>query len=90
MLLPKKQQYESSLVAKNPEIQIRSSEFNSLYNEQAPFALNNAYYTEILRNAETFNLANLFYGFVKTYEAGKADEKLVNYFKNRLSAFYKD
>jgi hypothetical protein len=86
----KKQQYESSLVAKNPEIKSTLSEFNSLYNEQAPFALNNAYYTEILRNAETLNLANLFYGFVKSYEAGKADEKLVNSFKNRLSAFYKD
>lgn len=86
----KKQQYESSLVAKNPEIKSTLSEFNSLYNEQAPFALNNAYYTEILRNAETLNLANLFYGFVKSYEAGKADEKLVNSFKNKLSAFYKD
>jgi hypothetical protein len=44
----KKQQYENSLISKNPEIKNSLSEFNTLYNQQAPYALNNAYYTEIL------------------------------------------
>ena len=86
----KKQQYENSLISKNPEIKNSLSEFNTLYNQQAPYALNNAYYTEILRNAETLTLANQFYSFIQAYEAGKTDEKSVNSFKNRLSAFYKD
>ena len=86
----KKQQYENSLISKNPEIKNSLSEFNKLYNQQAPYALNNAYYTEILRNAETLTLANQFYSFIQAYEAGKTDEKSVNSFKNRLSAFYKD
>ena len=86
----KKQQYENSLISKNPEIKNSLSEFSTLYNQQAPYALNNAYYTEILRNAETLTLANQFYSFIQAYEAGKTDEKSVNSFKNRLSAFYKD
>ncbi len=86
----KKQQYENSLISKNLEIKNSLSEFNTLYNQQAPYALNNAYYTEILRNAETLTLANQFYSFIQAYDAGKTDEKSVNTFKNRLSAFYKD
>lgn len=49
----KKQAYESSLVAKNSEIKTSLDEFKKLYDQQAPYALNNAYYSEILRNAET-------------------------------------
>lgn len=86
----KKQAYENSLATKNTEIKNALSEFNQLYNEQAPFALNNAYYSEILRNAETFTLANQFYSFVQNYEAGKIDDKSINNFKNRLTSFYKD
>ncbi len=86
----KKQAYESSLVIKNPEIKNTLAEFNTLYNEQAPYTLNNAYYGEIVRNAETLTLANQFYNFVQSYEAGKTDDKMINNFKNRLAGFYKD
>ena len=86
----KKQAYESSLVAKNSEIKTSLDEFKKLYDQQAPYALNNAYYSEILRNAETLTLANLYYTFVQNYEAGKVDNKTVQGFKNRLSGIYKD
>lgn len=86
----KKQKYEGFLVQKNPEIKNTISEFNKLYNEQAPFALNNAYFGEIVRNAETLTLANLYHNFVQNYEAGKIDEKTIQDFKKRLSGFYKD
>ena len=69
----KKQAYESSLVAKNSEIKTSLDEFKKLYDQQAPYALNNAYYREILRNAETLTLANLYYTFVQNYEAGIVD-----------------
>ncbi|KQR93501.1 peptidase S46 [Chryseobacterium sp. Leaf180] len=86
----KKQKYEASLIAKNPEIKTTIDGLNKLYNDQAPFALTNAYYSEVVRNAETLTLANLYSGFVTAYEAGKTDEKSTTAFKNRLSAFYKD
>jgi hypothetical protein len=50
-------------------------QLNKLYNDQAPYALNNAYYTEVLRNAETLMLANLYYNYVTSVEAGRMDEK---------------
>ena len=86
----KKRAYESSLVAKNSEIKTSLDEFKKLYDQQAPYALNNAYYSEILRNAETLTLANQFYAFVQNYEAGKVDNKTVQGFKNRLSGIYKN
>lgn len=86
----KKQAYENSLASKNPEIKSSLADFDKLYNQQAPFALNNAYYSEILRNAETLGLANIYYQFIKNYEAGKTDDKSVNALKDRLSGIYKD
>lgn len=86
----KKQAYESSLASKNPEIKSSLTDFDKLYNQQAPFALNNAYYSEILRNAETLGLANIYYNFIKNYEAGKTDDKATNALKERLSGIYKD
>lgn len=67
----KKQAYESSLVAKNSEIKTSLDEFKKLYDQQAPYALNNAYYSEILRNAETLTLANLYYTLYKIMKQGK-------------------
>lgn len=86
----KKQNYETSLIAKNPGIKPTIDELNRLYKEQAPYSLTNAYYTEVVRNAETLTLANLFTSYVTAYEAGKIDEKTTASFKNRLSGFYKD
>lgn len=86
----KKHSYENELAAKNPEIRTMISEFNRLYNDQAPYALNNAYYTELLRNAETMNLANQYSNYIKAYEEGKADAKYTTNLMNRLSSFYKD
>ncbi|WEK69741.1 MAG: S46 family peptidase [Candidatus Chryseobacterium colombiense] len=86
----KKVMYEGSLVAKNHEIKSTLDQLNKLYNDQAPYALNNAYYTEVLRNAETLMLANLYYNYVTSVEAGRMDEKSTTSFKNRLTSFYKD
>lgn len=86
----KKKNYENSLAAKNPAIKTTIEQMNKLYAEQAPYALNNAYYSEVIRNAETLTLANMFYNFVSAFDAGKMDEKSIISFKNRLSSFYKD
>ncbi|WP_439480763.1 S46 family peptidase [Chryseobacterium aquaticum] len=86
----KKVNYENTLSAKNPEIKNTISEINSLYAEQAPYALNNAYYSEVIRNAETFALANLYSNYITSLEAGRMDEKGTTAFKNKLTSFYKD
>ncbi|WP_312342664.1 S46 family peptidase [Chryseobacterium binzhouense] len=86
----KKKNYENSLAAKNPAIKTTIDQINKLYADQAPFALNNAYYSEVIRNAETLMLANMFSGFIASTEAGKLDEKGIASFKKRLTSFYKD
>ena len=86
----KKAAYEQTLISKNSEIKATLDQLTQLYNEQAPYALNNAYYTETIRNAETLTLANLFSGYISAVESGKADQKATESFKNRLAAFYKD
>jgi len=86
----KKVMYEGSLVSKNPEIKKTLDELNKLYNDQAPYALNNAYYSEVVRNAETLMLANLYSNYISAVEAGRIDEKGIASFKNRLTSFYKD
>lgn len=86
----KKVMYEGSLVAKNHEVKTTLDQLNKLYNEQAPFALNNAYYTEVIRNAETFALANMYSTHIASVEAGKMDEKGLTAFKKKLTSFYKD
>lgn len=86
----KKQKYEQGLIAKNPQIKTTIDELNRLYTVQAPFALNRAYYSEVVRNAETLTLANQYLSFMQNYEAGKLDAKAVNNFRDRLSGLYKD
>lgn len=86
----KKVMYEGSLVSKNPEIKTTIDQLNKLYNDQAPFALNNAYYSEVIRNAETLMLANLYSNYITAVEAGRMDEKGTTALKNRLTSFYKD
>ncbi|WP_292010270.1 S46 family peptidase [Chryseobacterium sp.] len=86
----KKVMYEGSLVSKNHEIKSTIDQLNKLYNDQAPYALNNAYYSEVIRNAETLTLANLYYNYISAVEAGRMDEKGLTSFKNRLTSFYKN
>ena len=86
----KKQQYEQKLIAKNPAVKPTVDELNKLYNEQAPYALNRAYYSEVVRNAETLTLANLFTNYMAAVDTNKADEKMVANLKSRLKGFYKD
>lgn len=86
----KKQKYEQMLISKNPAVKTTLDELNRLYNEQAPYALNRAYYGETVRNAETLTLANNYYNFIAAVEAGKMDAKTLEGFKNRLSGVYKD
>ena len=86
----KKQRYEQSLIAKNPEVKTTIDEFNRLYTEQSPYALSRAYYSEVIRNAETLSLANNFYNFANAAESGKMDAKTLENFKNRLKEIYKN
>lgn len=86
----KKTMYEGSLVAKNHEVKATLDQLNKLYNDQAPYALNNAYYGEVVRNAETFALANMYSNYITSVEAGRMDEKGTAAFKNKLTSFYKD
>lgn len=84
----KKQQYEQMLISKNSQIKPTIDGLNRLYTEQGPYALNRAYYTETVRNAETLTLANLFTNYIQSYEAGKIDSKTLESLKSRLSGFY--
>ncbi|MBS1548435.1 MAG: S46 family peptidase [Bacteroidetes bacterium] len=86
----KKRAYEQSLSTKNPEIKQTISKMYDLYNQQAPYALNNAYYGELVRNAETLSLANRFLNYMNAAEQGKLDDKSLADFKKGLTAFYKD
>ena len=86
----KKKDYEAFLAKKNPEIAKMISEFEHLYNAQAPFALSDAYFTELLRNAETLNLANRFLAFMEHYEQGKTTPAGIKKFSSALAGFYKN
>lgn len=86
----KKKNYEAVLEQKNPEIKMTISKFNSLYNEQAPFALNNAYYGEVMRNAETLRLANYYLNYVEAKENGKMTPDAEARFAETMTQFYKD
>lgn len=86
----KKQQYEQSLISKNPAIKTTIDGLNKLYNEQAPYALNRAYYSELPRNAETLALGSLFGSYVEAVENGTSSQKSLDNLKSRLSEIYKD
>lgn len=86
----KKKQYEQSLISKNPAVRPTIEQLEKLYNEQAPYALSRAYYSELTRNAETLNLANIFLNHIERVQAGKADAKYLQALKEHLKTFYKD
>jgi V8-like Glu-specific endopeptidase len=86
----KKKKYEETLITKNSAIKPTIEGLNKLYTEQAPFALNRAYYSEVMRNAETLSLANLYLNFIASYEAGKINDQNLTAIKSRLSNIYKD
>ncbi|MGV4414108.1 S46 family peptidase [Chryseobacterium sp. T1] len=86
----KKQQYEQSLIAKNPAIKSTIDGLNKAYNDQAPYALNRSYYSELPRNAETLALGSLFSSYVEAVENGTANQKSLENLKSRLTEIYKD
>lgn len=86
----KKRQYEQMLISKNPAIKPTIDQLNQKYNEQAPYNLHRAYYSEIVRNSDTFTLAGLLNNYIQTYEAGQMDAKNVDALKARLTDIYKD
>lgn len=86
----KKVMYEGSLVAKNSQVKPTLDQLNKLYNDQSPFALNNAYYTEVIKNAETLKLASDYYTYISSVESGRMDEKELTKLKTKLTSFYKD
>ena len=86
----KKLKYEQMLSAKNPAMKATLVELNRLYEAQAPYSLNNAYYGEVTRNAETLRLANYYINFVEAKEANKMSPDLQKRYVETLSNFYKD
>ncbi len=86
----KKQAYEKTLIAKNPEIKTTLDEFNRLYTAQGPYALHRAYYSEIIRNSESLTLASHYLNYLALAKSGKLDQKTVESFTNRLSRIYKN
>lgn len=86
----KKRQYEQTLISKNPAIKTTIDQLNQKYNEQAPYNLHRAYYSEVVRNSETFTLANIYSNYIRDFEAGKVDAKALEALKGRLAEFYKD
>ena len=86
----KKKQYEQSLISKNTAIKSTIDALNDKYNEQAPYNLHKAYYTEIVRNSETLTLAGIYTNYIKAYEDGKMDAKSLQALKSRLTEVYKD
>lgn len=83
----KKQAYEAELIKKNPAVKTTLDRLNTLYNEQAPYALNRAYVNELLRNSETLAIANTFDVYMA--ERNTNDKALKNLI-SRLSGIYKD
>lgn len=86
----KKKDYEKQLIAKNPAVQNTVATLEKLYSEQAPYALNRAYYTETIRNAETLSLANMFSSYLDRAKAGKLDKEYLQSLKENLESFYKN
>ncbi len=86
----KKKQYEKMLASKNPAISKTIDQLNALYTEQGPYALNRAYFGELMRNAETLSLASQFINYIQSYEEGKVNEQSLNNFKKRLTNIYRD
>ncbi len=86
----KKKQYEQMLASKNPAISKTIDQLNALYTEQGPYALNRAYFGELMRNAETLSLASQFINYIQSYEEGKVNEQSLNNFKKRLTNIYRD
>ncbi len=86
----KKKAYEQKLASQNPAVKTTIDEFNRLYTAQAPYALNRAYYGEVVRNAETLTLASNYLSFMTAVESGKMDSQKAENFRDRLSGFYKD
>ena len=86
----KKRQYEQTLISKNPAIKPTIDGLNQKYNEQAPYNLHKAYYSEIVRNSETLTLAGIYTNYIQSYEAGKMDAKNLEALKSRLTELYKD
>ncbi|MFC6269387.1 S46 family peptidase [Frigoriflavimonas asaccharolytica] len=86
----KKLKYEQMLTAKNPEMKATLAELNRLYEAQSPYAVNNAYYGEVTRNAETLRLANYYINFVEAKEDGKMTADIQKRYVDILSNFYKD
>lgn len=86
----KKKQYEQMLISKNPGIKTTIDQLTQKYNEQAPYNLHRAYYSEIVRNSDTFTLAGLLNNYIQSYESGKMDTKNIDALKARLADIYKD
>ncbi|PIE50803.1 MAG: serine protease [Flavobacteriales bacterium] len=86
----KKRAYENRLGNQNKALKNTIQQFEELYNAQAPYALNNAYYGEVVRNAETLRLANLLINFVEMTEDGTITDQIKQRYANYLAKFYKN
>ncbi|SHJ09651.1 Peptidase S46 [Cruoricaptor ignavus] len=86
----KKLVYEQKLISKNPAMKTTIDGLNKAYNEQAPYALHRAYYGELLRNAETLAIADLYSTYLNLSQSGKLDAETLNNLKSRLKRIYRN
>lgn len=86
----KKLAYEQKLISKNPAMKTTIDGLNKAYNEQAPYALHRAYYGELLRNAETLAIADLYSTYLNLSQSGKLDAQALNNLKSRLNRIYRN
>ncbi|SDE30247.1 S46 family peptidase [Riemerella columbipharyngis] len=68
----KRQQYEAKLISLNPNIKPTIETLTKLYEEQSPYAVNDAYYGEMFRNCQTLRLASNLMNLVAQQEKGKS------------------
>lgn len=86
----KKLAYEQKLISKNPAMKTTIDGLNKAYNEQAPYALHRAYYGELLRNAETLEIADFYSTYLNLSQSGKLDAQALNNLKSRLNRIYRN
>lgn len=78
----KKKAYEAQLSQKNPKIKQILNRLQTLYTEQAPYALTRAYYNELLRNSETLNLAKYYLSLEQSSSSAALINRLKSIYKN--------
>lgn len=86
----KREAYEQQLKAKDMGIAKTISSLNTLTKENSDVVRYDAYYGELIRNAETLNLGMLYSNFVREVQDGKMNAEKFASFKNRIASFLQE